>query len=130
MKKCSGFTVIELLFVIIMLTVGLGVAVVQVGKVKNASDDSHKKTAINAMYYSLEESFYKQHGYYPETLADDTLPTMDKVLLTDPKGKKIGDANSAYRYETQNCQEGKCKHFTLRAKLVNESDFVKESRNK
>ena len=34
MKKCSGFTVIELLFVIIMLTVGLGVAVVQIQRVK------------------------------------------------------------------------------------------------
>lgn len=129
MKRHAGFTVIELCFVIALLAIGLATAMVQLHKVRDARDNTLKKTAINAIYYSLEESFYKQHQYYPETLADDTLPTMDNALLTDPQGKKIGAADSAYRYETHNCQDGKCKSYTLRAILKNEADFVKQNRD-
>lgn len=130
MKKSSGFTVIELVVAITFLIGAAIVAGVQINKAQQVSDNTLKKTAINAIYYSLEESFHKQNGYYPETITDETLTTMDKDLLVDPNGKKLGEANSAYRYEAQGCENSKCKSYTLRASLFHEEDFVKESRNK
>jgi hypothetical protein len=43
----------------------------------NESNNAKKRTAINAMHYSLEEGFYVKNGYYPEKLEEGTLPTMD-----------------------------------------------------
>ena len=124
----KGFTVIELLVVAAFLGIAAIVFLVQTSTLRTEAANKEKRTAINAMYYSLEEGFYKEHAYYPETLSDDTLPTMDASLLTDPDGNKIGDAASAYRYETSNCQDGKCKEYTLRTTLRNEADYIKENR--
>lgn len=129
MKKQSGFTVIELIVVAAFLITAGIVLLLQVQKIKHEHINNQKKTAINAMHYSLEEGFYKQHGHYPEQLADDTLKTMDAALLKDPQGVAIGDAQSSYRYEAKDCWEGKCKQYTLRALLDGEEDFVKQSRN-
>lgn len=130
MNQQKGFTVIEIIIVIAFLLVAAGVGLSQHARVTNETHNAQKRTAINAMYYSLEEDFYKRQKFYPETIDDGTLPTMDTALLTDPSGKKIGDGASAYRYEPTNCRDGKCTSYTLRALLHNEADFVKESRNK
>ena len=126
----KGFTVIELLVVAAFLGVAAVIALLQMNTIRTESINKEKRTAINAIHYSLEENFYKEHKYYPETIKDDTLSTMDAALLTDPDGKKIGDSESAYRYEARNCQDGKCKEYTLRTTLANEADYVKDSRNK
>ena len=128
-KHFQGFTVIELLVVAAFLGVAAIISLIQTSTIHTETINKQKRTAINAMYYSLEESFYKEHKYYPETLSDDTLETMDSALLTDPDGVKIGDSSSDYRYEARDCTDGKCKAYTLRTVLKNEADFVKESRN-
>ena len=102
----------------------------QLSKIRDESDNTKKRTAINAMYYSLEEGFYAKNGYYPEKIEDKTLLTMDTALLNDPNNKKIGDRASAYRYEAANCSNGKCKSYKLRAVLAGEDDYIKESRHK
>ncbi len=128
--KRQGFTVIELL-VIVALLIGTGVVLFfQLSSLSAQQTDKQKKVAINAIYYSLEEGFYPKNGYYPEHITDDTLPTMDAELLTDPAGVKLGDAGSAYRYEPTDCNDGKCTGYTLRATLDKEADFVKENRAK
>ncbi len=128
-KRSTGFTVIELLVVIAFLAAAAIIFMMQFNTIKNESANKQRRTAINAMYYSLEESFYKDNKYYPETLTDKTLPTMDPELLVDPNGKKIGDSESDYRYESKDCRDGKCKKYVLRSTLENEDDFIKESRN-
>ena len=130
MQRQSGFTVIEVLVIVVFLLVAAVVGFVQFSSTRNSFDDSRKRTAINAIYYSLEEGFYKQHGYYPETIKDDTLKTMDKELLTDPNGIKIGEPGSTYSYEARSCSGGHCKEYTLRATLKNEADFTKDSQHK
>lgn len=127
MRK-SGFTVIEVIVVAAFL-IGAGVVLMfQVQRVDREHDNSQKKIAINAIHYSLEENFYAKNQYYPETLKDDTLSTLDKELLLDPQGIKINDERSAYRYEPKKCSDGKCQEYSLRASLQGEDDFVKESR--
>lgn len=130
MNKRNGFTVIELLVVIAFLIAVAVLGFFQLSKIRDESDNTKKRTAINAMYYSLEEGFYAKNGYYPEKLEDRTLLTMDTALLNDPNNKKIGDRASAYRYEAANCNNGKCKSYKLRAVLAGEDDYVKESRHK
>ena len=130
MNNRNGFTVIELLVVIAFLIAVAVLGFFQLSKIRDESDNTKKRTAINAMYYSLEEGFYAKNGYYPEKLEDRTLLTMDTALLNDPNNKKIGDRASAYRYEAASCNNGKCKSYKLRAVLAGEDDYIKESRHK
>lgn len=128
MRK-QGFTVIEILIVsAFLITAGI-VLMIQMQRISTENTNSQKKTAINAIHYSLEESFYSANNYYPESINEDTLATMDSALLTDPAGKILGDSESSYRYEATDCQDNKCKSYTLRAILENEEDFVKTSQN-
>lgn len=127
MTKQRGFTVIELIVAIAFLLVAGIVALNQWAQLRREYTNEQKKTAINAMYYGLEEDFYRRNSYYPENLKDDTLPTMDKALLKDPSGVKLGENGSSYRYEPANCFDGKCKSYTLRATMDGEGDFIKNS---
>lgn len=130
MKKHAGFTVIELVVVIAFLVAIAVFGFSQFTHIKNESDNSKRRTSINAIYYSLEENYYVKNGYYPEKIDDKTLTTMDAELLKDPDGVKLDEPESDYRYEPANCTDGKCKSYKLRALLINESDYIKDSRHK
>ncbi len=130
MNKQKGFTVIELIVVTAFLITVAILGFSQWSKLTNEKNNAAKRTAINAIYYSLEEDFYKRNGYYPEKIDDKTLPTMDAALLTDPAGVKLGEGASSYRYESTDCSDSKCRSYTIRTSLVGEDDYVKESRNK
>lgn len=129
MKRDKGFTVIELLIVIAFLLTASVVLFIQYRNLVNQLDNDQRRTAINAIYFSLEEGFYKNNSYYPESIGDDTLPTMDADLLSDPNGVKIGESDSVYRYEPENCSNGKCQQYTLRTSLSGEDDFVRQNRD-
>lgn len=129
--KQRGFTVIELLVAMVVLIVIGVVFVAQKSSLESASRDDKRRTAINAMYYNLEDIFYAKNMYYPKTINEKNLTAMDSALFTDPTGKKIGDSQSNYRYEPLNCNlEGQCKGYNLRTTLENEADFVRSNRNK
>lgn len=129
MNKKSGFTIIELsVLIVFLIAVGV-IFFIQKIEIDAKNRDQTQKSAINSMYYSLEESFYKTNKYYPEKIGEDNLKTMDPQLFTDPDGVNIGEAGSSYRYEPTDCKDGKCKKYTLRADLEKEDDFIKKSRN-
>ncbi len=128
-KRTSGFTVIEVIFVILILGVASALFFVQKNNAAVMARDDQRKVAINSMYYGLEEVFYKANNYYPSSIDEKVLPSVDPDLFTDPNGIKIGSAGSAYRYEPANCTDNKCKSYTLRTTLENEADFIKTSRN-
>ncbi len=129
MKKKSGFTILEILIVAVFATLLFILFFVQKANVDAMGRDNDRKTAINAMYYALEESFYKEHGYYPETISEDNIKVIDPALWTDPIGINLGTEGSSYSYEAANCKEGKCKEYTLKATLEKEDDYVKHNRN-
>lgn len=130
MKTNKGFTVIELLVVILFLITAGVVLFFQIQKINTENNNTYKKTSINAIYYSLEEGFYSTNNYYPEHIEEEILKTLDPDMLTDPYGVTIGEEGASYRYEAKGCNDGKCKSYTLRTSLDGEDDFVKESRNK
>ena len=128
--KQRGFTVIELLALIVLLIVIGAVFWTQKTNIETASRDDKRKTSINAMYYGLEEVYYPASGTYPKTISAATLPSVDPALLKDPNGVAIGKADSDYKYEPKNCTNDTCKSYSLRSNLENEADYVKNSRKK
>ncbi len=129
MKSKNGFTVLEIIIVAIFASLLLILFFVQKANIDAMNRDEDRKTAINAMYYALEESFYKDHGYYPETISEENIKVIDPALWTDPLGFNLGDSLSSYSYEPANCTDGKCKEYTLKADLEKEDDYVKYNRN-
>lgn len=130
MKHTQGFTVIEVIVVTLFLAAATTVLFIQKQNLAATHRDDQRKTAINAMYYSLEEVYFAKNKSYPSEITDKTLSAIDPALLTDPSQVKIGDKESDYRYEGVNCNNNACKGYTLRADLEKEADFVKTSRNK
>lgn len=125
----QGFTVIELIFVVVLVLAASILFFIQKNNLEVAARDNERKTAINAIYYSLEEVYFKEHGAYPRTVDADTLPSVDPELFKDPFDVKIGEADSDYRYEPTDCEDDECQSYTLRTFLENEDDFVKENRD-
>ena len=128
MKAKKGFTVPELLIVALFASLLVVLFFVQKANVDAMNRDDDRKTAINAMYYSLEEGFYKENGYYPEEISEEVLKMMDPALFTDPLGMNLGTEGSSYSYEAANCSEGKCKAYILRAVLEKEDIYIKKNR--
>jgi len=130
MKQSRGFTVIELLVVLVLLGVGSWLFFTEKASITATQRDSARKTAINAMYYNLEEAYYQQHGSYPATIDSKTLRAMDPALFSDPLGVKLGSAGSNYRYDGIGCTtDGACKGYKLTSSMERESDYEKRSRN-
>lgn len=129
MHKQSGFTVLELIVAIVVL-VGTGIIfVLQKNDLSAQHRDLERKTAINAIYYNLEEIVYPGLKGYPAQLEASQLKAMDSALLKDPAGIKLGEAGSDYAYEPSSCSGTVCAHYTLRANLEREAAFERRSRN-
>ena len=129
MKNQSGFTILELLVIIVLLGVIGSVFWVQKNNIEVARRDDTRKSTINMLYYGIEEVYYPNHNKrYPKSLSEKTLPAIDKSLFTDPTGAALGSGQSDYRYEGKDCTNDSCAAYSLRANLENEADFVKTNR--
>ena len=128
MKKKSGFTIIELSIVLIFSALLVVIFFIQKINTDAMHRDEQRKEAINAMYYALEEGFYASNGYYPEEISEENLKVMDPELFTDPYGLNLGTEGSTYSYEPANCDNGKCKEYTLLATLEKEDEYIKKNR--
>jgi len=129
MKRAAGFTVIELVIVIVFVATAATLLFFQKDTTDAVVRDDDRKVAINAMYYNLEEVYYAKNGYYPEKIGKDTLTAMDPALFTDPNGVSIGEAGSDYRYTTTGCRDNRCKGYTLSAQMEKEAEYVKKNRS-
>ena len=128
-NRQRGFTVLELIIVIVFLIAAGTVFYVQKRDLEVQARDSARKTAINTIYYNLEDVYYTAHKSYPQALSADQLKGLDPGTLKDPEGVAVGEQNSDYTYEAHDCTNGQCKSYTLRADLEHEGDYVKNSRN-
>ena len=57
MKTNKGFTILEIIIVAVFASLLLILFFVQKGNIDAMERDEDRKTAINAMYYALEESY-------------------------------------------------------------------------
>jgi len=124
----KGFTILELSVVLVFATLLVIIFFIQKVNTDAMHRDEKRKESINAMYYALEEGFYNENGYYPEKISEDNLKVMDPQLFTDPRGLNLGTEGSSLVYEPANCENAKCKEFTLRAVLEKEDTFIKKNR--
>lgn len=125
----KGFTILELIIVASFASILLILFLIQQSNIDAMNRDEKRKTAINAMYYALEEDFYPKHNYYPESISEENIKVIDPALWTDPSGYNLGDPHSSYSYEAANCKEGKCKEYILKANLEKENTYTKYNRN-
>lgn len=128
-KHIKGFTVIELIIIILIISVASVIFFIQKNNIENIAKDNAKKTALNSMYYALEEVFYKENKYYPRAIDQATLRSVDPTLFTDPNGVVIGQPNCAYSYNATDCESEKCQKYILKAELLYEDDYKKTNRN-
>ena len=128
MKNERGFTILELVVVIFFASLLLILFFLQKLNLDAMHRDEQRKEAINAMYYALEEGFHAKNGYYPENISEENLKVMDPSLFTDPSGINLGQEDSDYTYEAANCTNGKCKEYTLKARLEKEDTYIKKNR--
>jgi len=128
MKRERGFTILELVVVIFFASLLLILFFLQKLNLDAMHRDEQRKEAINAMYYALEEGFHAKNGYYPENISEEILKVMDPSLFTDPSGINLGQEDSDYTYEAANCTNGKCKEYTLKARLEKEDTYIKKNR--
>lgn len=129
MKRSHGFTVIEIMIAIVFLGAVATILFIQKANLSATQRDDQRKTAINAMYYNLEEVFYEKNGYYPVKIDSKTLRAMDPALFTDPNGSKMNEADSNYHYSGTNCEGNQCKSYKLSADLEKEATYIKTNRN-
>ena len=125
----KGFTILEIVIVATFASLLLVLFFIQKSNIDAMERDDARKTAINAMYYALEESFYKEHHYYPEFISEENIKVIDPALWTDPSGFNLGDPRSSYSYEAANCKNGKCQEYTLRTRLEKEDTYTKYNRS-
>lgn len=129
MREKKGFTVIELMIVGAFATLLVVLFFIQKSSVDAMNRDDDRRTAINAMYYALEEYYYPKYGYYPSEISEKVLPVVDPQLFTDPAGFVLGVDGSSYTYEAANCNaENQCKEYILRAQLEKEDMYTERGK--
>ena len=129
MKHSKGFTVIEVLVVLVFLIGGTVLFLTQKSAFDAATRDNQRTVAINAMYYSLEEAYYKDHASYPESISSKVLRSVDPELFTDPDGYTMNESGANYHYEATGCDlDGNCDHYKLYADMESEESYEQTSR--
>ena len=130
MTNKKGLTIIELVIVAVFASLLFILFFVQKTNLDAMERDEDRKIAINAMYYALEESFYKDHGYYPSEISEENITVIDPALWTDPNGFNLGDPLGSYFYEPADCDaKNHCKKYILKANLEKEDTYIKVNRN-
>ncbi|MFZ1483787.1 MAG: type II secretion system protein [Candidatus Saccharimonadales bacterium] len=106
-KKNKGFTIVELLIVIVVIGILATLVIVTFTGIQQKGRNAQRQTDINALNGHVE-AYYAQTGYYPtvDNVNDldfrrDNMKGLDPEALKDPKatGPNINDgASSATQY--------------------------------
>ena len=143
LKKQKGFTIVELLIVIIIIGILATLVIVTFSGIQQKARDSKRQTDVQAVDAQLE-AFYATNAYYPtlfdlqtSTFLSANLKGLDTSALNDPKGGAINSsapAANSYSYVTTGCTttsasstSNQCASFVLTATLEAGGTYVKKS---
>ena len=143
MRKQSGFTIVELLIVIVVIGILAGLVVTTFSGVQKSARDKERQTDVKAIHGQLE-AYYATNGRYP-TLANlndedwvkENLKGLDLDALKDPKGANstfVGAAAAnayAYAVTPTGCDndDEECTGYTLTATLEGGGTYEKTALN-
>lgn len=144
LKQQKGFTIVELLIVIVVIGILATLVIVTFTGIQQRARNTKRQTDINAVQ-SHVEAFKAQNGYYP-TLAhinDSTwrktnMQGLDPDALQDPKGSSqtlaATTSGTTYGYAPVNdagtdcsADETTCSGYTLTATLEGGGTYQKKS---
>lgn len=101
-QRQSGFTIVELLIVIVIIGILATLVIVTFSGVQQRARDAERKTDINAVAGQLE-AFYASNGYYPPAadLVSSTFRTaneirIDEKAFKDPSNAQIATDGSTF----------------------------------
>jgi len=155
--KQHGFTVIELLIVIVLLLILVTLVALTYSGVQTKNRNSERQATINSLQGQME-AYYAQHNKYPtlDNLNDATWRTQNTKdlagdVLKDPRWKPSNKqctnnaskaiaanqpADNCYSYQVTASDAGACDnkkvdcaHYTLTAHLEGGQKYVKSSLN-
>lgn len=137
-RKQSGFTIVELLIVIVVIGILAALVITTFTGIQRRARDTERQTDIKAIHSQLE-AYYAQNGSYP-ALAEvntTTLAGLDGDALTAPNSSTAIDSSAAttakYRYApspgTCTTAAGDCTTYSLDALLEDGNTFSKNSLN-
>lgn len=142
-RKQSGFTIVELLIVIVVIGILAAIVITTFTGVQKKARDADRKSDANAIY-SQVEVYFAQNGKYPtltemnsSSFRSANLKGLQDDALTDPKGSgaTLVSSPTANAYAYSNTPSGcdnsstDCAGFTLTATLENGGTFVKNGSN-
>lgn len=144
-KNNRGFTIVELLIVIVVIGILAGLVIVTYNGIQKKARDTERKTDINALHGQLE-AYQAQLGKYPTlTNVNDaafrsaSMKGLDAAALADPNNAAsqvlvAAPAANNYAYATtpagcDNGVNGDCTQYTLTATLEEGGTYVKQSLN-
>jgi len=149
-NKQSGFTIVELLIVIVVIGILAGLVITTFSGIQQKARDTERETDIKAMHGQVE-AFWAQKGYYPSLTDMNTaafvtanLKGLDAGAFKDPKGANgtlvAAPAASVYAYAVKNAGGTSCEAddttcssyvltATLEGTLNGSGTFVKNSLN-
>ena len=132
-NKQSGFTIVELLIVIVVIGILAGLVITTFNGIQQKARDTERETDIKAMHAQVE-AYWAQKGFYPSLteLNDRTATTgfvainlkgLDSDAFKDPKGTSVNlsaaPAANTYAYAVTNSAGTTCEaDSTLCAKYV------------
>jgi len=142
-RKEQGFTIIELLIVIIVIGILATLVITTFSGIQRNARNRTREADINALHSQIEY-YYGQNGNYP-TLANindatwrtSNMQGLDAGALSDPQGvgavvaAPVADAY-AYAVSPANCDNGTngdCTSYVLTATYEGGGTFVKNSLN-
>ncbi len=141
----KGFTIVELLIVIVVIGILAGLVIVTYNGIQQKARDTERKTDINALHGQLE-AYQAQNGKYPTltnvndaTWRSTNMKGLDAAALADPKNAAsqtlvAAPVADSYAYATSpascdNGAGGDCTSYTLTATLEGGGTYVKQSLN-
>lgn len=145
-RKQSGFTIVELLIVIVVIGILAALVVTTFAGIQKKARNTERETDIKALHGQLE-AYFAQNNSYPAiadlntpTWRDDNLKGLDSEALKDPKGttQTVAGAASATSYgyvattdadAACTTAANDCSKYTLTAQREGDADFVKTSLN-
>ena len=120
LKNESGFTIVELLIVIVVIGILAGLVLNTFNGIQSRARDTERKTDVNAIHAQVE-AYQADNGFYPTTAnmgdsswIDTNLPGLDSEALNDPSG-----GGYAFAASPSGCDNSttNCDTYTLSADL-------------